>query len=52
MKIKYRIYIIFYIISAIFLMQHKVWHLSSYKYLLVMIIYMILAFITRLLIKT
>lgn len=53
MKIKNSIYIISYIIIAIFLivMQHKVWHLSANTYFLVMVVYFIMAFITRILIK-
>jgi len=53
MKIKYYIYIISYIIIAIFLiiMQHTVWHLSTNAYLFLMIIYFTLAFIVRYLIK-
>ncbi len=46
-------YIVCYALIAVFIiyMQHNVWKLSSRKYLLVMIGYLLLAFITRLLIK-
>lgn len=49
MKINYGIYLFLYILIAIFLiaMQHMVWHLSANNYFLVMVIYFIVAFLTR-----
>lgn len=46
MKINYGIYLFLYILILI-AMQHMVWHLSANNYFLIMVIYFIVAFLTR-----